>query len=334
LSIILVGMIGFTPEQMGEQPAARLRATPLDALHRGGIDGHFVRDHYGAPPVDDGWQLVVDGAVRRPLRLDLADLGRFAPRERRVVLECAGHRRAEHDPPARGVQWQVGAVAEATWTGTALADVLAQAQPQEEAIEVVLHGADGFARSLPLVKARDGETLLVWGVDGRALPEQHGAPLRAVVPGWYATDSVKWVSRVELATEPYAGRWQAEEYRWLEPGETGPGRRMTGMPVHALLTGHDAVRLRGVAWSDGTPVDRVEVRVDGGPWQPALLTGPDGRWAFTRWSLAWDPAPGSHRVEVRATDAEGRTQPDQPAANARGFANNSEHRVELDWPAS
>ncbi|MBX5440937.1 MAG: sulfite oxidase [Solirubrobacteraceae bacterium] len=321
-------MIGLTPRQTGEHPAARLRATPLERLRTGGRTGHFVRDHFGAPQVDPELRLVVDGAVARPAELDRAALEALPRCERTVVLECAGHRRAEYDPPRRGVQWEAGAVGEARWGGARLADVLARCEPSADAVEVVLHGADGFARSLPVEKARDPETLLAWTVDGEPLPEEHGAPLRAIVPGWYGTDAVKWLTRVEVVTEPFTGRWQAEEYRWIEPGEEGLGRRMGPMPVHALVTEYDREAILGVAWSDGTPIARVEVRVDGGEWAAAVLTPPAERWAFTRWRLAWSPQPGRHRIEVRATDAEGRTQPDAPPPNVRGFGNHSVHRVD------
>jgi DMSO/TMAO reductase YedYZ molybdopterin-dependent catalytic subunit len=325
--------IDGTPEAVGaagEDLAARVRATPLTALEQGGIAGHFVRDHFGAPEVElAGWRLAVEGAVRCPGSLTLDDLRALPRVARTVVLECAGHRRAEHQPPVEGVAWEVGAVAEARWAGTALASVLGSAEPAADAVEVVLHGADGFARSLPLTKARDPETLLAWEVDGAPLPEVHGAPLRAVVPGWYGTDAVKWLTRIEVVREPFAGYWQAEEYRLAKPGDDGPGARMTAMPVHALVCAWDGGAVRGVAWGDGTPIARVEVRVDGGPWREADLVAGRDRWSLTRWSSPWSPDPGPHLIEVRATDAEGRTQPDRPLPNRGGFANHSVHRVQV-----
>ena len=158
----------------------------------------------------------------------------------------------------------------------------------------------------------------------------HGAPLRAVVPGWYATDSVKWLQRIEVVREPFRGYWEREEYRFVAPGEEdGPGRRLTTLPVHALVTVHDAAEACGVAWSDGTPIARVDVSVDEEPWQAAELEPGAGRWALTRWRLAWSPRPGVHDVAVRATDAAGRTQPLRPAPNLGGFANHAVHRVTL-----
>jgi sulfane dehydrogenase subunit SoxC len=325
----LVDMTERTPDAVGEDPAARVRPTPLDALERGGIAGHFVRDHFGAPAGTIP-ELRVDGAVRCPRTLDLEALRALPPLARTVVLECAGHRRSEHQPPADGVQWEAGAVGEARWGGTSLAAVLEAAEPTDDAVEVVLRGADGFARSLPLSKARDPETLLAWTVDGAPLPEQHGAPLRAVIPGWYGTDAVKWLARVEVVREPFTGYWQAEEYRFAGPDDDGPGRRMTALPVHALVCACDGAAVRGVAWGDGTPIARVEVRVDGGPWREAQLAAGRDRWALSRWSLPWAPAPGRHVVEARATDAEGRTQPDAPTPNRGGFANHSVHRVEVE----
>jgi sulfane dehydrogenase subunit SoxC len=324
-------MMDWTPGTVGEHADARVRPTPLTALERGGIAGHFVRDHFGAPEVDvRGHALTVDGAVRCPRSLTLGDLRALPRLARTVVLECAGHRRSEHQPAVPGVAWEVGAVAEARWAGTALALVLGAAEPEPDAVEVVLHGADGFARSLPLTKARDPETLLAWEVDGGPLPEVHGAPVRAVVPGWYATDGVKWLTRIEVVREPFGGYWQAEEYRWAAPGDDGPGRRMTALPVHALVSSWERGAVRGVAWGDGTPIARVEARVDGGPWREAVLVPGRDRWSLSRWTLTGDLAPGRHVVEARATDAEGRTQPDRPTPNRGGFANHSVQRVDVE----
>ena len=116
------------------------------------------------------------------------------------MFECAGHRRRELDPPAEGIPWGAGAVGEARWTGALLRELLAVAQPSRRAAAAVLEGADrgpfaylagefSFARCLPLAKAADPDTLLARQMNGAPLPAADGAPLRAVVPGWYATDS-------------------------------------------------------------------------------------------------------------------------------------------------
>ena len=324
---------------MGEEDA-RTWPTPLPALEAeepGG--GHFVRDHLGAPTADARAETVsVGGAVEEPFEVGLDELRARPAREEVVVLECAGHRRDEYQPAPEGVQWGVGAVGEATWRGAALHELIAQARPANGACEVVLHGADGYARSLPLDKALEPGALVAYEMDGRPLPDVHGAPLRVVVPGWYATDGVKWLTAIELVTEPFGGPFQMDEYRWIEPGEEGIGDRLYGMPVSSLVTTPDGseslepgpAAVRGVAWSDGTAIERVEVRIDEGEWRQAELTPPPGRFALTRWHTTWQVRPGWHTIESRATDGRGRTQPLHPQPNQGGYANNAVHRVALE----
>jgi DMSO/TMAO reductase YedYZ molybdopterin-dependent catalytic subunit len=324
-------------------------ATPPAALLQEDMAfaAHFRRDHYPAPAVDPrSWSLVVEGAVRRPLCLGLPGLRALArARTQRVTLECAGHRRTEHDPPAPGLAWEVGAVGEARWTGVPLAAVLELAGLERSGHCVVLEGADrgpfagragehAFARALPLAKALAPETVLSWEVNGEPLPVDRGGPVRAVVPGWYATDSVKWLTRVTVLEGEFDGPWETEDYRIIRHGEEGPGERMHAMPVHALLVdtrpAEGQVALRGIAWGGEDGVCRVDVRLDGGPWRPGAL-GPDrGPYARRFWCATRRAAPGRRCIEVRAVDRAGITQPLEVPANVCGYANNAVHRVMLE----
>lgn len=303
---------------------------------------HFRRDHFGIPPLPDPWQLEVSGAVEDPVILDLDEIRLLRRRTVAAVLECAGHRRTELDPAVAGIPWSAGAVAEARWTGVSLADVLALAVPSPSADAVVLEGADRgpfeavagdvpFARALPLAKARHPDTLLAFRMNGRPLPAEHGAPLRAIVPGWYATDSVKWLVRIELIEGVFDGPFEALDYRL-------DGERLTELPVHALVTSPaDGARVaagptevRGAAWGGAGGIAAVEVRLDLGEWRQADLVPPRGAYGRTRWSAALELAPGAHRISARATDAEGRSQPEAPRWNPRGYANSSVHRVSVE----
>jgi DMSO/TMAO reductase YedYZ molybdopterin-dependent catalytic subunit len=161
-------------------------------------DAFYVRSHGAVPEVDPAaWRLRVHGLVERELELSLATL-REAFRECEVIatLQCAGNRRAGliaiRDIPGEA-PWGAGATGTATWTGVALADVLALARPLREATHVGFGGADlcpeatpvqRFGGSIPLDKAWRPEVLLAWGMNGKPLPAVHGAPLRVVVPGY------------------------------------------------------------------------------------------------------------------------------------------------------
>jgi len=325
--------------------AASPAAAPL--LDEIPLRAHFRRDHFPAPRLPaETWVLEVGGAVRRPLRLDLHALQALGARGERVTLECAGHRRAELRPLPDGLPWSVGAVSEARWCGTPLAAVLARAQPVPDARAVVLEGADAgavpgsrgpesFARALPLTKALTADTLLAWEAAGQPIAAARGGPVRAVVPGWYATESVKWLVRVTVVDGDFDGAFEARDYRLRAHGEPLPGRRLTAMPVHALLLDPPGelalrggpIRLRGIAWGGERGIARVDVRLDGGRWLPARLGPWRGPYARRFWSAGWRARPGRHVVEVRATDGAGDRQPQRAVPNVGGYANNSVQRT-------
>src|ERR1700733_9317753 len=225
------------------------RATPLRALERPSTPTqlHFVRNHFAVPALDPGsWSVRLTGS-ERSFAVGPALLRSLPSRTLSVVLECAGHRRTEFQPTPAGLPWGAGAVAEATWTGVSLASVLELVGIPPEAHEVVLEGADAgpvegfdgshsFARSLPLGKALHPDVLLAYEMNGEPIPVARGGPIRAVVPGWYATDSVKWLKRIWFVNVEFDGVFQAHDYRLRAPGESGPGRPMTDFPVPALIT--------------------------------------------------------------------------------------------------
>ena len=325
-----------------QPPGQIAEATPLRALALREMPTslHFRRDHFAVPRREPGaWTLDVDGR-----RLSLADLRRLPKRTQPVVLQCAGDRRSEYQPPTRGVPWSLGAVSEATWSGAALRDVLAFAGTRR-APYVVLEGADGgcveggqgqvhFARALRADKALHQDTLLAWEMNGQPLPVEHGAPLRAVVPGWYATDSVKWLERISLLDEPFDGHFEVSDYR-LQTEEGQRGVRLTRLPVTSLLTSladgdilqAGSTCLQGVAWGGDHGVARVDVDIDREGWRSAELEAPSSQYSRTFWQLPWSAKPGVHTLRVRATDGAGSQQPDTPVWNVRGFANASVHRV-------
>jgi DMSO/TMAO reductase YedYZ molybdopterin-dependent catalytic subunit len=302
------------------------RAAPLSALHGGSTSAelHFRRNHFPYPEAGAGWTLEAGGMV-----LSLADVRRLGSRSEHVVLECAGHRRTELDPPVDGLPWGAGAVSQGEWTGAPLGAVLAEAGLGPNGTQVVLAGADGdgaFARAISLAKATDDATLVAWELDGAPIPAGLGGPLRAIVPGHYAVDSVKWLRRIEVVAEPFRGHFQAEDYCLFGAEGVPDGAELHELPVSSLVTSSTAIA--GVAWG-GAGVARVDVRIDDGPWVAATLGEPLGPYAFVPWELAVELAGGPHTVEARATDAEGNAQPERPLWNRRGYANSSVHRVNV-----
>jgi DMSO/TMAO reductase YedYZ molybdopterin-dependent catalytic subunit len=195
-------------------------------------DQFFVRSHFSAPELNEAeWRLGIEGAVQAPLQLSLEELKAMPSRTLVAVMECAGNGRVFYEPAKEGLQWQSGAVGNASWTGVRLSDVLTKAGVRDDAVEVVLIGADrgvvdagkktaspgpiAFARSLPLRKAMSDEVLLAYAMNDEPLPIHHGFPLRAVVGGWYGMAWIKWITEIRVVERPFLGYWQARDYfRW------------------------------------------------------------------------------------------------------------------------
>ena len=334
--------------------ATRTHGMPLEALRYDvtppGL--HYVLTHYDIPAVDPAsWRLEVGGAVERPLSLALDELMRRPTVTSRVLLECAGNGRARLEPRPVSQPWLLEAVGTAEWTGTPLAPLLEEAGFSPDAVDVVLTGADhgmergveqDYARGLPLADALRPETLLVWAMNGAPLPPQHGAPLRVVVPGWYGMTQVKWLTRIDVSTEPFTGFQNTTAYRMkIDADEDGePVTRIRPRSLLAppgwpdFMTRERFVRagpvtLSGRAWSGRAPVTQVEVSTDGGgTWAPAALAPPDAEhpFAWRAWSFVWDARPGTVELLTRATDEQG-SQPVDAEWNRQGMANNLVQRV-------
>ncbi|HTE60539.1 MAG TPA: sulfite oxidase [Solirubrobacteraceae bacterium] len=335
--------------------------TGLAALAEGPLtatDAFYVRGHGAVPEIDRAtWRLSVRGLVERELDLSFGTL-REAFREREVTatLQCAGNRRAGliaiRDIPGEA-PWGPGATGTATWTGVALADVLALAGPLRKAVHVGFEGADlcpeakpeqRFGGSIPLEKACRREVLLAWAMNGEPLPPVHGAPLRVVVPGYIGARSVKWLERIEVRSRPWHGYFQHVVYRLLpEDGTPAPG---AGLPLGLVALNADVLspadgatvpagplEVRGYAFAGGERhVGRVDVSLDGGAsWSQADLLDDLGPWAWRQWKITVDLAPGEHEILVRAWDSSAATQPEDEAAlwNPKGYVNNARPRVRV-----
>jgi DMSO/TMAO reductase YedYZ molybdopterin-dependent catalytic subunit len=316
---------------------------------------HFdLPEHLAAPDFRAAWRLRVDGAVQHPLDLGLADLQALEPRRIPVTMECAGNGRALMTPPPPGTPWRLGAVSTVTFTGTPLAGLLARAGVRPGAVEVLAEGADRgevargrvepFRRSLPLAAATHPDTLLAWAMDDRPLPPLHGAPLRLVVPRWYGMASVKWLVRLTVLEEPFAGFFQRERYVYEDEEGTPQGTPVTTIRVRAVIADPpDGARLpagpltiRGIAWSGDGPIATVRVSTDGGAhWQEAALEESLSPYAAHPWHLTWDPpGPGRYTIVARAIDTLGNAQPLAPRWNRHGYGNNVAHTVHVEVTAS
>jgi DMSO/TMAO reductase YedYZ molybdopterin-dependent catalytic subunit len=333
------------------QLATRNHGMPLEALRWDvtPIGLHYLLVHYDVPLVDrHDFRLRVGGHVERPLELSLDDLRMRGTVTEPVTMECAGNGRALLDPRPVSQPWVREAVGTGEWTGTLLAPLLAEAGVKAGAAEVVFTGLDrgveggeaqAYARSLPLADALGPGLLLAWGLNGHLLPPQHGFPLRLVVPGWYGMTSVKWLASIEVVDQPFTGYQNRVGYR-MRTHEDDPGTPVTRMMPRALMVPPGVpdfmtrrrflepgrVTVEGRAWSGWGDIASVEFAVDG-EWQAARRGKAAGPHAWRGWSIEWEAEPGEHEIACRCTDAEGNAQPDEPAWNVGGYANNAVQRV-------
>jgi DMSO/TMAO reductase YedYZ molybdopterin-dependent catalytic subunit len=342
---------GISLEEL--QLAARNHGMPLEALRYPvtPVGLHYLLIHYDVPAVEpDAWRLTVRG--ERELELSLDELrGRHAA-EHTVTMECAGNGRARLEPRPVSQPWLLEAVGTARWRGTPLAPLLEEAGVPDGMVEVLFTGLDrgieggdeqAFQRALQLDEALRGEVLLAYEMNGAPLPPQHGFPLRLVVPGWYGMTNVKWLSRIELLDEPFAGYQQSWSYR-VRQSEDEAGEPLQRMQPRSLLMppgipefltrertlAAGEVLVEGRAWSGFAPVAAVEVSDDGGStWAPAELEPLGEPWAWRGWSYRWDAQPGEHLLCSRARDEAGNEQPVEPPWNLGGYANNAVQKVRV-----
>src|SRR5215468_1459174 len=304
----------------------------------------YVRTHFPIPAIDrDAWWLHVEGEVEKPFAINFEQLMTLQSVTAPVTLECAGNNRNFLEPKVKGVQWRLGAVGTAEWTGVPLATLLDRAIPKPNACEVILEGADcgmleepksppgelKFARSIPLEKARR-DVLLAHKINGCDLPPEHGFPLRAIVPGWYAMASIKWLQRIIVTDRPFTGYYQTIDYAYWQRTDYGHWQRgeniaelapLAEMQVKAeiarpaegeIVAANTSVCVRGAAWACDAEITKVELSTDGGAtWNDAKLAGESKRNAWRFWEFDWrTPAQtGKQTLLARATDSRGRTQP-------------------------
>ena len=267
--------------------------TPTDEFYR--VDTRLT-----VPSVDvESWTLTIDGDVDREVTLTFDDLAAMTTIERDITLTCVSN--------------EVGGpyVGGARWLGVPLAAVLEKAGIDATSADQILStDVDGMTISTPLDVALDGrDAMIAIGMNGGPLPREHGFPARMVVPGLYGfVSACKWITRMTLTT------YDAEEAYWTERDWAidAPIKISSRIDTPKPLSTSDAgkVVIGGIAWAQGVGIDKVEVRIDGEAWQPAVL-GPqvtDDYWR--QWYLEWDAEPGQHFIACRATNKDGDVQTD------------------------
>ena len=272
-------------------------------------------------------RLEISGSVARPRTLTFADLAGYSAKEVPATIECSGN--------SKQPQLMNGLVSNGMWTGPQLGPLLRDCGVLAEAREVVFFGADleserkwpaadrtfdvPHGRSIFIQDALNSGAILALQLNGRALPVEHGFPLRLVLPGWYGMAQVKWLSRDRgsrrQVRRPQHGTQLPFDTHSARQSRTGnfDGRNRLKSVV-ANVTG--AALSSGAAWGGPNPIERVEVRIDNQPWREAAFTqknasdarldgyyrGPAPHWACTPSS----PARSTHEAPFNPSDTRGR----------------------------
>jgi DMSO/TMAO reductase YedYZ molybdopterin-dependent catalytic subunit len=301
--------------------AAEVGVAGVDPFVTPNADFYRIDTALSAPRVDTGtWRLRVTGMVDRPLELSFDELVALGLEEHWTTLCCVSN--------------EVGGrlIGNARWGGVPLVTVLDMAGLQLGATQIVGRSVDGWTAGFPTRVARDGRAALVAvTMNGEPLPIAHGFPARLVVPGLYGyVSATKWLSQIELTT------WDAFDAYWVPRGWSKEGPVKTQSRIDTPRPGTVAagtVAVAGVAWAQGRGIDRVEVSVDEGEWQEASLAEVPNVDTWRQWVWEWDAQPGSHLLEVRATDGHGETQTAQRQGvmpdGATGY-----HRVRVQVPSA
>lgn len=304
-----------------ETPVADLQSfiTPVNRFYK--------RHHLWVPQVDEEtFKLTIELPDGEEAEYSVEDLRRkFKAHTITATMQCSGNRRShmtEGSSPTNGIQWGVGAISNASWTGVRMLDVLQDAglnitDLPDDVKHVQFVGAEAYGASIPIDKAIDrfGDVLLVYEMNGQPLQRDHGFPLRALVPGTVAARSVKWLNKIVLSDEESTSQWQRRDYKCFGPNEGGNpdwdrAAAIQETPVQSAITSvrkvtanrlensqlarvygleEESVVLRGYAFSGaGRRIVRVDISPDDGKtWQQAELETPaegEGSQGHRAWS--------------------------------------------------
>jgi sulfite oxidase len=338
------------------------------------VNHFYVRNHGPLPTVDvKNFKLTVAGMDGNTTTFTLDELKqRFKAVTVEATLTCAGNRRQELSSikPVGGVQWDAGAIGNATWTGVSLADVLIAGDISDGAKHVWFEGLDPikekdgsvapFGGSIPLGKPKllvgtggkalkvllpERQVVLAHSMNGQPLPPEHGFPLRSIVPGYIGARSVKWLTKITLSDKPSPNHYVAEAYKVIQTDskdEAAAAEPIYSFPINAAICAPAAgatvkagqTLVSGYALPSGNGsahIDKVEVSADGGKnWTAARLLGTPTPFTWQHWTADLNLKPGKHELVVRATDTAGHAMPEKGDWNFKGYLYNGWHRLTIN----
>jgi len=318
-----------TPEVLRRERMGQIRITEVDADGPFGFDftgmprtvtpaaGHYVIDkNVDDPEIDtDDWTLSVGGpAAEDAYELDFDDLtGHEESRDQVTTLLCISNEVGD------------GLVSTGRWRGIPLKTLVERAGPTDAAMDIVTRAADGYTEGIPWEYVREHpEVLLAYGLGGKTLPTEHGAPARLLIPGRYGMKSTKWITDIEVSDADHEGYW--DQRGWSEVAVINMFSY-----IRAAQRRGDRVAVGGVAYAGLTGVQSVEVSLDGGEtWGRADIEEPPGEYAWRRWRHDVERARGTVDVVTRMTDATGTRQTSEETAPHEGGGSTGWHQASFE----
>jgi DMSO/TMAO reductase YedYZ molybdopterin-dependent catalytic subunit len=284
----------------------------------------YVVQHYGQPELDvANYKLRITGMVDNEREFTLSDLQARSQVQIDAGFECGGNR--------PGGLFQ-GLIGNARWRGVRLRSLLEECGIQADGKEIVFFGGDSgtenirdtdveqsFARALHVDDAMRDVNMLALEMNGEALPQFHGRPVRVLIPGFYGVANVKWLTQIHVQNRRYMGRFMGRDYVTLKKEAVGDSERWVENSVTRIQLKSSVVRvtktgnqhkITGFVLNDGTPLRSVEVKIDNGPWQQAQIDPQSTQYSWKLFTLNWDGAgSGEHTLVSRVTDVNGNVQP-------------------------
>ena len=241
------------------------------------------------------WKLALHGLVEQPLQLSLDELRALPAHEAYVTFACISN--------------EIGGklIGNARWKGVPLRTLLEMARFKPEARKVVLRSDDGYSTGIPLERCLQPQTFLAYEMNGQELPNSHGFPLRAVIPGYYGMKQPKWLTEIEVVADDYQGYW--EERGWADEAVVKTLSRID-VPAHRAQVPVSGAPIGGIAFAGDRGIRQVEFSLDGGKtWQEATLKPALSPYTWTLWAAELAlPNSGEYLLAVRATDGQGIVQ--------------------------
>ena len=278
-------------------PGTRPEITPLELHYR--IDINTI-----PPNIDEShWQLHIAGLVEQPLTLTLQDLQRYEPTHQFVTLSCISN-------PVGG-----DLIGTTRWTGVSLQRLLPDLRLKPNATHLKIRSADGFFEvvSLDAIKG-DPRLMLTYSWDGVPLTREHGYPLRIYIPDVHGMKQPKWIESIEATDHWEPGFWV--QRGWDKVAQMHATSVIDTVAVDMTIIGPDRrklVPIGGIAHAGSRGISKVEVQVDGGPWQQAQVRTPLSQLTWVIWRHDWLFQPGNHTFTVRCYEGNGTPQTVTPS---------------------